>query len=442
MNRVIKDSRDKTCDSDVTLDLNTAETMMDVSENDTKLMKPPSDFMPELQTESTQVSHRFRCPGPGGFRCTSTGLVFVMAQEAELFYRIVQWDEGLLNLAGKMAAGPLFEIQCPDDAVCQLHLPHCETKDALLSEGLLSVARCTDDGMSILEPLEITATHVIVKVLHLSRFGIVRPLKALRRFWNNLNPTSGQVLLFLRKPNPKTQKKNLNVLLFPSNIPLEEVRRKQTNSGYIPAPSKCELIEEQSYTVHCPTACIVQPEKAKFDRDVGPNYHSTFEIRLPTDTEQVTIAVRDETDTDVWKHDADLTATWTENVQEAKNLASVRTDFIDSVSEPLLHKLLDKLLECKVVTQDELEDAGTQKTRADKARVVINTVLRKGPKACAALIAALCEEDQCLSTKLKLMCIAHFSSILRNIILHTPVNKESVSPLSGLVYLDFEVMRV
>ncbi|XP_056234357.1 NLR family CARD domain-containing protein 3-like [Seriola aureovittata] len=394
MDRLIKDSTDITCDSDIKLD--TAETMM----------KPPSDFMPELQTESTQVSHRFRCPGPGGFRCTSTGLVFVMAQEAELFYRIVQWDEGLLKLAGKMAAGPLFEIQCSKDAVCQLHLPHCEIKAALLSEGLLSVAHCTDDGMSILEPLEITDTHVIVKVLHLSRFGIVRPLKALRRFWNNLNPTSGQVLLFLRKPNPKTQKKNLNVLLFPSNIPLEEVRRKQTNSGYIQVPSKCELIEEQSYTVHCPTACIVQPEKAIFDQDVGPNYHSTFEIRLPTVTEQVTIAVRDETDTDVWKHNADLTdaePTWAQSVQAEKNLASVRTDFIDSVSEPLLHKLLDKLLECKVVTQDELESAEAQNTRADKARVVIDTVLRKGPKASAALIAALCEEDQCLSTKLRLM---------------------------------------
>uniref|UniRef100_A0A3B4XJE2 CARD domain-containing protein n=1 Tax=Seriola lalandi dorsalis TaxID=1841481 RepID=A0A3B4XJE2_SERLL len=42
-------------------------------------------------------------------------------------------------------------------------------------------------------------------------------------------------------------------------------------------------------------------------------------------------------------------------------------------------------------------------TRADKARVVIDTVLRKGRKASEALIAALCEEDQCLSTKLKLM---------------------------------------
>ncbi|XP_022614850.1 NLR family CARD domain-containing protein 3-like [Seriola dumerili] len=480
-NRVIKASRDKTLnvlgdaeddlcsedpssinkgDSDVTLDLNTAETKLDVSEDDKKLMKPPSRFMPKLQAQSTQVSYRFRCPGPGGFRCTSTGLVFVMAQEAELFYRTIQWDDGLLKLAGKMAAGPLFEIQCPDDAVCQLHLPHCETKDALHSEGLLAVLHFTHDGMSILEPLEITDTHVIIKVPHLSAFGVVRVLEVFKRIWKKMNPISGQVLLFLRPPNLKTQ--NLNVLLLPSDIFLEEVWRKQPISVYIPAPSKCELIEKRNYTVHCPMACKIQPEKAKFDRDVGPNYHSTFEIRLPTDTEQVTIAVRDETDTDVWKHDVDLTGlcpvwtptvlawspsvpagtlnvpawtqgvptgipnipawtqgvptgipnvpAWTQSVQTKtvsvpaeKNLASVRTDFIDSVSEPLLHKLLDKLLECKVVTQDELEDAGTQKTRADKARVVINTVLRKGPKACAALIAALCEEDQCLSTKLKLM---------------------------------------
>ncbi|XP_023250603.1 NACHT, LRR and PYD domains-containing protein 12-like, partial [Seriola lalandi dorsalis] len=137
-------------DSDVILDPNTTDTKLDVSEGDTKLdvsegntkldvfedntklVKPPSSFMPALQTESTQVSYRFRCPGPGGFQCTSTGLVFVMAQEAELLYRTVQWDESLLQSAGKTAAGPLFSIQCPEDAVCELHLPHCETKDALL----------------------------------------------------------------------------------------------------------------------------------------------------------------------------------------------------------------------------------------------------------------------------------------------------------------------
>ena len=75
------------------------------------------------------MSCRFRCPGPGVFRCTLTGLVFVTTQEAELQYRTVLWDERLLQPAGKMAAGPLFDIQSPDGAVSQLHLPHCETMD-------------------------------------------------------------------------------------------------------------------------------------------------------------------------------------------------------------------------------------------------------------------------------------------------------------------------
>ena len=76
------------------------------------------------------MSYRFRCLGPGGFQCTLSGLVFVMDREAELLYRTVQWDESLLQSGGKMAAGPLFDIQGPEDAICQLHLPHCETKES------------------------------------------------------------------------------------------------------------------------------------------------------------------------------------------------------------------------------------------------------------------------------------------------------------------------
>lgn len=72
---------------------------------------------------------RFMCPGPGGFQCALTGLVFVVDQEAELLYWMVQWDESRLQSAGKTFAGPLFSIQCPEEAVCELHLPHCETED-------------------------------------------------------------------------------------------------------------------------------------------------------------------------------------------------------------------------------------------------------------------------------------------------------------------------
>lgn len=52
----------------------------------------------------------------------------MMDQEAELLYKIVQWNESLLQSAGKTPAGPLFSIQCGEDAVSELHLPHCETK--------------------------------------------------------------------------------------------------------------------------------------------------------------------------------------------------------------------------------------------------------------------------------------------------------------------------
>uniref|UniRef100_A0A3B4X063 CARD domain-containing protein n=1 Tax=Seriola lalandi dorsalis TaxID=1841481 RepID=A0A3B4X063_SERLL len=44
----------------------------------------------------------------------------------------------------------------------------------------------------------------------------------------------------------------------------------------------------------------------------------------------------------------------------------------------------------------------TDNTRADKARVVIDTVRKKGSEASSVLIAALCEEDSCLSTELNL----------------------------------------
>ncbi|XP_071340424.1 protein NLRC3-like isoform X15 [Trachinotus anak] len=418
--REIKTSRDKTCDSDVKLDPNTAETKVDVPEDETRLKTPPSSFTPELQTESTQVSYRFRCPGPGGFQCTLTGLVFVMDQEAELLYRTIQWDESLLQSAGKTPAGPLFDIQCPEDAVCELHLPHCETKDALFSEDLLSVVHITDEGMSLLEPLEITETHVIVKVPHLSAFGLVWSMarEMLERLWNNIKPISSQVLLFLRPPNPKTQKQNLNVLLLPSNIPLEEVRAKQENSVFIQAPSKCKLIKDQSYTVHCPVAYKIQPETEEFDLDFGPNYHPTFEIRLLTSTEEATIMVRDQTNTDVWKRDVDLTGPrretvrWSvpeedslpaedrlpadDNLPAEDRLLLARTQFIKRVSEAVLNQLLDKLLERGVVTDDEMQSART-KTRAEKARDVIDTVRRKGTEASSVLIAALCEVDRFLS---------------------------------------------
>ncbi|XP_026219460.1 ribonuclease inhibitor-like [Anabas testudineus] len=297
-NRVISAFRFKTCDSDVRLHPNTKAN----ESEDNIHLKPPTSFTPELQSESAHVSCSFRCPGRGVFQCTLTGLVFVMTQEAKLQYTTVQWDESLLQPAGKTPAGPLFNIQCCEGAVCQLHLPHCETKDALLSEELLSVVHISEDGMSFLEPLEITDTHVVVEVTHLSAYGLI---------WNNIKrrftSVSCQVLLFLQPPITTAHMQKLNVFLLPLNIPLEEVKAQHQCSQYILVPSKCDFSKGQTYTFHCSEAqSTIQPENETFTPSFGPNYHPTFQIRLPSDTEEVTVTVRHKGETDVWKRVVDL----------------------------------------------------------------------------------------------------------------------------------------
>jgi len=94
---------------------------------------------------------------------------------------------------------------------------------ALRYDGLLTVAHKTDsDGMSILKPLKITDTHVVVNVPHLSSLGLL--WDAVLRFLKITEPVNGQILLFLRPPvrGPPT----LDVLLLQENIPLPEVKLK------------------------------------------------------------------------------------------------------------------------------------------------------------------------------------------------------------------------
>ncbi|XP_041824000.1 NACHT, LRR and PYD domains-containing protein 1b allele 3-like [Melanotaenia boesemani] len=397
----------KTCISDFKLE-------PDLCEDNTKLMKPPSNFNPEVQTEevSAKVSYRFKCQSSGVFQCTVTGLVFVMEREAELLYTTIQWDEDLLQPAKKTPAGPLFSIKCSEDAVYQLHLPHCEAKEALCFEGLLSVAHITDDdGMNILKPLEITDTHVVVKVPHLSNFGLL--WDTVKRFLKINLPVNGQVLLFHRSPI-------LDVLLLPENIPLPEVAAQQRGAENIRTSSECSLNVNQSYSIHCvPEGLTIQPEHQLFRLKFGPNFHPTFEIFPTENLKKVTVMVQDQETTDVWKRDVHLTVPGArkevlqrnvpapdsvsddDGVQPQDRLFLVRTQFIENVSEPVLDRLLDELYQRKVLNYHEMETV-KKKVRAEKARDVIDMVRRKGAEASSVLIDSLCEEDSYLSRELKL----------------------------------------
>ncbi|XP_072242347.1 uncharacterized protein [Leuresthes tenuis] len=286
-------SRDQTCVTDI------KTSKSDLSEDDTELMELPTSFTPEMETECSQISYRFWCPGPGVFQCTLTRMVFVTTQKTELLYRTVQWSNSLLQSAGKTPAGLLFNIACSEGAVRQLHLPHCETQNALRFDGLLTVAHITDsDGMSILKPLKITDTHVVVNVPHLSSLGLL--WDAVLRFLKITEPVNGQILLFLRPPvrGPPT----LDVLLLQENIPLPEVAAQHEDSEQIKIAADCLLTHGQSYSVHCePEALMIQPESVQFRTKTGPNYHPTFEVFLTFIPKKVTLMVKDKNGMEVWK---------------------------------------------------------------------------------------------------------------------------------------------
>ncbi len=72
------------------------------------------------------------------------------------------------------------------------------------------------------------------------------------------------------------------------------------------------------------------------------------------------------------------------------------------MSDDVVFKLLDKLLERRVITDGEMQSVKTKTPNADRARDMIDTVRRKGTEASSVLIAALCEVDPYLSRHLKL----------------------------------------
>ncbi|GAA6225843.1 caspase recruitment domain-containing protein 8-like [Lates japonicus] len=366
-----------------------------------------SSFTPEVTKERVGMSYRFKFPGSGLFHCSFTGLVFNVTHEGEVTYKCLIWDDMLLQPANKVPGGPLFRIKCPQESISKLYLPHCEPEPALVAESL-SVVHITDDGMSIIQPLEITETHVVVDIPHLSTFGIVWDI--IKRFKNFLTkPINGRILVFLR---PRFRGiVIINFILLASNVPVNEVKAQHDDSEFIEAPSFCLLHKFQNYSLHSdPGDYHIQPERALFFGGYGPNYHATFEIILTKSIKEMTVMIQDQGQIEVWKHVLHLAGPPSpdekqprieSNTSAEEKLLQARPDFIDQVSNPVLNKLLDELLERGVLTDAERE-AARAKPRAEKAGDLIDMVRNKGVEASSHMITILSTSDPFLSEELNL----------------------------------------
>lgn len=100
----------------------------------------------------------------------------------------------------------------------------------------------------------------------------------------------------------------------------------------------------------------------------------------------------------------DCFVTWGILVLQTGNvLKEKRRLFIRSVGTGTVNSLLDELLEKRVLNQEEMEKVRDENaTVMDKARALIDAVIRKGPQACQIFIGHICEDDPHLAETLRL----------------------------------------
>ncbi|XP_039646690.1 NACHT, LRR and PYD domains-containing protein 1b allele 2-like isoform X1 [Perca fluviatilis] len=368
------------------------------------------EFTPDITADESDETYRFQCSCPGLYQCSVTGLVFNMEGEGDVVYRTVPWNRRLLAQHHKKPAGPLFDIQCPQQSVCQLHLPHCEIRSTGGCD-FLSVAHVNDEGIEFISPHRITETHVFTNITGFYGFGNVKDEDSPPDLVRAL------VLLFYRPPADPDLRSILNVLLLPRNIVLRDVLgiRKElfADENYIETSSHCKLHPYQEYTLStCPEddSVLVQPTEAEFDCDNCDNFLPSFQVRLKTILTDINLFLRDTNSSNsVWEREVSLSTTRVRRscrpsaVSSNDRLFAMRSSFIDGISGPVLKSLLDKLLEKKVMADSERESADSMKNTRDKARFVVDTVRKKGEAASSEMIEFLCDADPFLCKHLGLI---------------------------------------
>ncbi|XP_039473380.1 uncharacterized protein LOC120441922 [Oreochromis aureus] len=365
------------------------------------------EFTPGITADgSDDKTYLFQCSCAGLYQCSVTGLVFVMKGEGEVVYRTVPWYMRLLTQHHKKPAGPLFDIRCQQQSVCQLHLPHSE----IISTGggqFLQVTEVNDEGIEFITPHQITKTHVVVNITGFSYYGIV----------NNEDsppdPVQALVLLFYKPPVDPDPRSVLSVLLVPRNIKIQDVKEKRREligeETYIDIPSKCNLHPKQLYslsTVPDDGLIVVQPSETVFDDVSLDNPVPSFQVIFNRLISNINLSLTHQSSSScVWESEVCLLPNRMRSMilSSNKKLLKVRSLFIDKISEPVLNSLLDKLLEKNVITDAEREAADAKKKRRKIACFVFDTVRRKGEDAILEMIESLCELDSFLCRNLGLL---------------------------------------
>ncbi|XP_048867508.1 uncharacterized protein LOC125740436 isoform X7 [Brienomyrus brachyistius] len=318
-------------------------------------------FTPDVEETCNVKVYRFLASHAGRFFCCVTGLGFEVESGGEVTYSFCSWEKAPQTSSSWSPAGPIFDIECPQGTLKELHLPHCEM---MFADENLAVAHVSNDNMEILHPLEVTDTHVVISITHLSGFGVIKRKES--------SKVRGQVLLLLR-PKPQI----LNVFLLPLNVPPDQVHQQMQHRHniFIPTSSMCTLIHKRRYRMSCNPKAIrrIQLKNEKFEYSFDQTIHPTFEVFLKRDVVEVDLSVlQDRSGKVVWRRFIDLTdavlpSSITEEEDQSTGVAFVdqhREAIVQRVS--LIEPLLDELH--KHISEEKYDYICAAKTRQNKFR--------------------------------------------------------------------------
>ncbi|XP_051717484.1 NACHT, LRR and PYD domains-containing protein 1 homolog isoform X4 [Ctenopharyngodon idella] len=360
------------------------------SSDDAEVFTP--DHVPEDDEDKHKNTYRFVCPHAGQFRCSLTNLVFVMEGEGEVLYKTVSWDPRLLDGLGQMQpAGPLYNIDCFHGSISRLHLPHCEIFEE--NKDSLAVAHLTGDNIAIMQPLQVTETHVMIDIRDLSIFG------NLKRMIFPPSPVFAQVLVFLRPITLRQGENILDVHLLPWNVPLSEAfppSRSRTSTWRVPTlkPVQNVLLLREQNTVCCqPEGSTVQPETDTFECNFGPNYHPTFEVFVNVNIEEVKLSLLDKTEgKEVWV---------------PRRIPLTESSFVNKHRDELIKRVSSVMaiadgLRTKDMIPDEIySKVSVAETRQEKTRLLLDALDSGGASVKAEFYRLLKEKEPYLVNDLE-----------------------------------------
>ncbi|XP_069623597.1 uncharacterized protein [Ranitomeya imitator] len=246
---------------------------------------------------------------PGLFRCSESGIQFLVTQPVTLEYEVDSWHnytEILQTLPGRhQIIGPLYNIKSAikPHVVSAVYLPHCLCVGGLKeNKSLIKCFHYKDNDISLETPSRLEATYAVLENPTFSRFGVI--FSSLKRKKIRCH---GMALLFCNTivRDHRNHMYRLHLYLLPRIRTAEKavvnVERESSFQRVPKPPQTKNMYSKKNYKVIGSRNAIVDPPTLTFDSRPSNIYpYTEIKIRGEMYTEvNVSVLLEDDDDT-VW----------------------------------------------------------------------------------------------------------------------------------------------